>query len=102
MLVFQNKTAQYKAKLKGDTLEERAASLVRLREAEGCMSELEHPEENVLAIVEHHSPISDVLAAFPIVAKLEEGMFQQLLGVGGKREEDRVSGLFRATFRMAV
>src|SRR4051812_42051353 len=68
MLVFQNKTAQYKAKLKGDTVEARAASLVKLREAEGCMSELEHPAEKELAIVEHHSPISDVLAAFPIVA----------------------------------
>ena len=100
MLVFQNKTAGYKAKLKGDTVEERAASLVRLREAEGCMSEVETAEDGGRAIVEHHSPISDVLEAFPIVAKLEETMFQQLLGAPVKREEDRVSGLFRAVFRV--
>lgn len=100
MLVFQNKTAQYKAKLKGDTPADRAESLARLREAEGCMSEVEGSAETGLTIVEHHSPISDVLAAFPIVAKLEETMFQQLLGAPVKREEDRVAGLFRAVFRV--
>jgi predicted ArsR family transcriptional regulator len=102
MLVFQNKTEQYKAQLKGTTTQERAASLARLREAEGCMSEVEQTPENGLAIVEHHSPVMDVLVAFPIVAKLEETMFQQLLQKPVKREEDRVSGLFRATFRIGA
>jgi len=115
--VFHGRTERYKAQIRGDTLEKRAESLARLRDAEGCMCELitggnhgngnESPGANGgggktsdggLAIVEHHSPLLDVLEAYPIVGKLEAEMFQAVLGVPVKREEERVAGLFRARF----
>jgi predicted ArsR family transcriptional regulator len=61
---------------------------------------VERTESGELEIWEHHSPIMDVLAEFPIVAKLETEMFHTLLGVPVEREEDRVAGLFRARFRL--
>jgi predicted ArsR family transcriptional regulator len=51
-----------------------------------------------MRIVEHHSPILDLLRAFPLVAKLETELFQRLLGVAVQREEAVASALYRATF----
>ena len=51
-----------------------------------------------LRIVEHHSPILDVLRAYPIIAKMEVELFERVLGVPIRREESAVSGLFCATF----
>lgn len=98
LLLFQARTEVYRSKVHG-SLEERLAALARLREAEGCMSEVERGGTDRWAIVEHHSPMLDVLDAYPMVGKLEAEMFGQLLGVPVKREEERVAGLFTATFR---
>jgi predicted ArsR family transcriptional regulator len=51
-------------------------------------------------IVEHHSPILDLLRAFPTVARLEGDMIQRLVGVPVRREETNASGLFCVTFRL--
>jgi len=98
LVVFQKRTEHYAARLKGDTLAERARWLARLRDHDGCMSESEQDESGALRIVEHHSPILDLLRAFPLVAKLETDMFQRLLGATIRREEAVASGLYRATF----
>jgi predicted ArsR family transcriptional regulator len=98
--VFHQRTDDYRAQLKDKSLEERAGHLARLRDAEGYMSALEKSESGTLTIIEHHSPLLDVLAAFPIVAKIETDMFQQLLGVPVSRTEERTAGLFRATFQL--
>lgn len=74
-MVFQEKGAKYMAKVKGDTLPARTISLARLRDGEGYMSQVESGK--LLAIVEHHSPILDLLRAFPIVARLEAEMFEK-------------------------
>ena len=58
--------------------------------------------EGVLRIVEHHSPILDLLQAFPIVARLEAEMFQRLLKSPVRREESHASGLFRCTFTIGA
>ncbi len=97
LVVFQKKTAQYQAKLKGDTLAERAKWLARLRDHEGCMSDCETTDGQV-RIIEHHSPILDLLRAFPIVAKLETEMIARLLSAPVAREEASVSGLYSVTF----
>lgn len=101
LVAFQTRTAQYLARMKGDSLEERARCLARLRDADGCMADCEAGGESGLRIIEHHSPIFDVLQAFPTVAKLEGEMFQRLLGAPVEREEVTASGLFRATFSIA-
>ena len=98
LVVFQKMTASYQERLRGDDLAERAKWFARLRDHDGCMSDLATAEDGALRIVEHHSPILDLHRAYPIVAKLEAEMFQRLLGVPVRREEATASGLFCATF----
>jgi len=101
LLVFQKKAEQYLAKLKGDKPAERAKWLARLRDYDGYMSECESDEKGEVRIVEHHSPIQDILREFPLVAKLETDMFQRLIGTPVLREETSVSGLYCAIFRLS-
>jgi predicted ArsR family transcriptional regulator len=98
LVVFQQKAEQYLARLKGETPAERAKWLARLRDHDGYMAECETDAAGVVRIVEHHSPILDLLRAFPLVAKLETDMFQRLLGTPVRREETNASGLYCATF----
>jgi predicted ArsR family transcriptional regulator len=98
LTLFQKQTEQYAKRLNGETVAERAKWLARLRDHDGFMSELESDESGALRIVEHHSPILDLLRAFPLVAKLESNMFERLLGAPVQREETVASGLYRATF----
>ncbi len=99
LVAMQHKGEEYAGKLRGETLPERAGSLARLRDRDGHMSEvLPADGGSVAGIVEHHSPILDVLRAFPIVAKLEADLFARLLGTPVRREETGASGLYCATF----
>lgn len=100
LVVFQKLTASYAERLRGATPAERAKWLARLRDHDGHMSECEQDADGALRIVEHHSPILDLLRAFPIVGKLEAEMIQRLLGAPVRREEDAASGLFRAVFHV--
>jgi predicted ArsR family transcriptional regulator len=102
LVVFQHKAEQYLAKLKGETSAERAKWLARLRDHDGHMAECETDAAGAVRIVEHHSPILDVLRAFPLVARLETDLFQRLLGTSVQREETNASGLYRATFSVSV
>jgi predicted ArsR family transcriptional regulator len=97
---YQKASEQYASRLKGETLEQRVESLVRLRDQDGYMSEVDRGEGGELAIVEHHSPVLDVLRAFPIVAKFETELFERLLRAAVRREESAVSGLYQVTFRI--
>jgi predicted ArsR family transcriptional regulator len=98
MVAFQAKAEAYQKRLRGDTLQERAESLAKLRESEGCMSDFEVIEGGHFKITEHHSPILDLLVAYPGVAKMEADLFHRVLGAPVRREESRASGLFCATF----
>jgi predicted ArsR family transcriptional regulator len=98
LLMFQKLTAGYETRLRGDTITERIKWLARLRDHDGYMSECEPGNDGKLRIVEHHSPILDVMRAYPITAKMETEMFQRLLGVPVRREESTASGLFCASF----
>ena len=98
LLVFQKMTAGYESRLRGDTLPERIKCLARLRDHDGYMSESEPGDDGTLKIVEYHSPILDVMRAYPITVKMETDMFQRLLGAPVRREESTASGLFSASF----
>jgi predicted ArsR family transcriptional regulator len=100
LVLFQRKAEEYAGKLKGDTLAERVKWLVRLRDHDGYMSEFEADADGALRIVEHHSPILDLLQAFPIVGRLEGEMFQRILKVPVRREEETVSGLYCCTLHV--
>ena len=97
--VFQKKAETYLQKVKGATIAERAARLVKVRDAEGCMSGLER-DEKTLRIIEHHCPIHDLLQAFPIVARLELDLFTRILGTPVQREEQHASALYRCVFSL--
>jgi predicted ArsR family transcriptional regulator len=98
LLAFKKKGDFYEDRVRGMTLFERATALVKYRDQEGYMPELEKDGLDHVRIIEHHSPILDVLRAFAITAKLETDLFQRLLGVAVRRDEIVVSGLYCATF----
>ncbi len=98
LVSFQKKADEYLRRLKGDSLADRSQSLAQLRDEDGYMAEWSAGEGEEWKIIEHHSPILDVLRAFPIVAKLEGELFQRVLRAQIVREETSVSGLFCATF----
>ncbi len=84
-------------KLRGKTVLELAETLVKIREQEGYMSELASGDP--MAIVEYHSPIFDLLDAFPLVRRFLNGeMMERILGVRVEREEETASGLYRCSF----
>jgi predicted ArsR family transcriptional regulator len=94
--VFQRKAENYLVKIKAGSTAEKVAQFAKMRDHEGHMAGVE--TKDGVRIVEHHSPILDLLRAFPIVARLEAEMFQRVLKTGMHREEKSVSGLYMCTF----
>ncbi len=101
-LTFQRHAQECAARISGGTLAARAAAFARLREEEGCMAGLEGDAQEGYRIVEHHSPVADLLEAYPaLVARLEGELFSRVLGVPVHREQVSDSGLYTATFSFA-
>ncbi len=94
--VFTAKTNEYMAKIRGNGLLEQAETLAKIRNQEGYMSEIS--SEDRLAMIEYHSPIFDLLEAFPLVRRLEREMIERILGTHVDREEEVASGLYRCSF----
>ena len=53
-------------------------------------------------ILECHSPIMNLIDRFPIVRRLEQDMFETLLGTSVRREETRNSGNYECAFYFAL
>ena len=100
--VFERKTAALKSKVKGDTVTERAKWLARLRDSEGYMSQFTTDDAGGPQILECHSPILNLIDRYPIVGRLEQDLFEAVLGTGVRREETRNSGLYECAFFFAV
>lgn len=101
--VFERKTAALKAKVKGDTVAERAKWLAKQRDTEGFMSQFTADErEGGPQIFECHSPIMNLLEEYPIVARLEQDLVEAILRVPVRREETRTSGLYECAFYFAL
>ena len=117
--IFNQRTEAYRVKIRFPGLEERAESLARLRDVEGYMSGLERgqpsgteagsgedgephavSDPSALRIVEHHSPIEDLLRRYPILARLEREMFERVLNCPVRREEEVGPGFYRCTFHL--
>ena len=98
--VFQRKAVDYTAKVKGETIAEKARKLARLRDHEGCMAEF--VSTGGMRIVEFHSPIMDLFRAFPIVARLEADLFQRVLQTVVTREEQLTSGPYQCVFHISA
>jgi predicted ArsR family transcriptional regulator len=100
--VFERKSAALKAKVKGDTVTERAKWLARQRDTEGYMSQFSADEAGGPQILECHSPLLNLIDRYPIVGRLEQDIFEAVLGTSVRREETRNSGLYECAFYFAV
>ncbi len=98
---FQRKADGYLAKMKGRTLIEKASSFARLRDAEGCCSQVQFDPLNGFRITEYHSPYADLAEKFPAVHRMEELMFARVLGTDVARTEEHVAHQTIYTFRMS-
>jgi predicted ArsR family transcriptional regulator len=99
--LFEKKCSTLKEKIKGATVGERAKSLAKIRDTEGYMSQFV-TEEGGPQILECHSPLQNVLDKYPIIGRLEQEMFEQLLGTRVRRQETRNSGLYECAFNFAA
>lgn len=100
--VFEKKTAALRAKVKGETVAERAKWLARVRDGEGCMAQFTASGEGGPHIHECHSPIMNLLEQYPIIARFEQDMFEAVLGTRVRREMLRNSGLYECAFYFAA
>ena len=100
--VFEKRTAELKAKVKGDSVVERAKWLAKVRDSEGYMAQFLPSDKDGPQILECHSPIINLLEKYPLVARLEQDMFEAVLGTSVRREETRTSGLFECAFYFAA
>jgi predicted ArsR family transcriptional regulator len=101
--VFEKKTASTKSKVKGENIAERAKWLAKQRETEGYMSQfITEESEGGPQILECHSPIMNLLDQYPIVGRLEQDLFEAVLGTSVRREETRTSGLYECAFYFAI
>jgi len=101
--LFERKTECLKAKVKGGSVAERAKWLARTRDSEGYMAQFINGErDSSPQILECHSPIMNLLDEYPIIGRLEEELFQSVLGTKVRREESRNSGLYECAFYFAA
>jgi len=100
--VFEKRTAELKAKAKADNVVERAKWLVKVRDSEGYMAQFLPSEKEGPQILECHSPIFNLLEKYPIIGRLEQDMFEAVLGTSVRREETRTSGLYQCAFYFAA
>jgi predicted ArsR family transcriptional regulator len=96
--LFERKTATLKEKVRGDTTAERAKWLARWRDNEGYMSQFTTDEDGGSQILECHTPLLNLLERYPIIGRLEQDMFEAVLGTDVRREESRASGLYECAF----
>jgi predicted ArsR family transcriptional regulator len=100
--VFERKTSALKAKVKGETVADRAKWLAKVRDTEGSMAQFLTGEKDGPQILECHSPIMNLIERYPIIGRLEQDMFESILGTGVRREETLTSGLYECAFYFAL
>ena len=81
---------------------ERAKWLAKVRDSEGYMAQFLPSEKDGPQILECHSPIFNLIEKYPIIGRLEQDMFEGVLGTSVRREETRTSGLYECAFYFAA
>ncbi|MFT4550070.1 MAG: putative ArsR family transcriptional regulator [Pseudoalteromonas tetraodonis] len=97
---FQKIGRVYQEKVNGETPEQRAGSLARIRDHEGRLSSCLLEAVDCWSIVEYHDPLSSIAAVYPTVHHMEEKMLERIIGRPISRELETASGLTRITFRL--
>ena len=81
------------------TIADRAKWLAKLRDSEVHMAQFATDEkEGGPQILECHSPILNLLEKYPIIKRLEQDLFEAVLGTKVRREETRSSGNYECAF----
>lgn len=99
---FQQLSERYSAKVRGQSVADRAVSLAKIRDAEGYCSRCAFDGEDGLRIIEYHSLLADVASKYPSVLRMEEQMFGRILKSNVTRLEERASGLTEIRFQIAT
>ncbi len=99
---FQKQGDRYAAKVKGQSVADRAVSLAKLRDAEGFCSSCGIHGTDGLQIVEYHSLLAEVAAKYPTVHRMEEQMFGRVLKTTVERTEEQASGLTAIRFSVGT
>lgn len=101
--IFEKRTAVLQARVKGETVFDRAKWLAKVRDNEGYMAQFVPAEgQEQPHILECHSPIMNLLDRYPLIGRLEQDMFGALLGTSVRRKEARNSGLDQCAFYFSV
>jgi predicted ArsR family transcriptional regulator len=100
--IFKKKAASLKAKVKGDTVADRAKWLAHIRDGEGYMAQCVNNKDGSSRIFEVHSPILNLLERYPIIGRFEQDLFEAVLGTRVRREVIRNSGLYECAFHFAA
>lgn len=98
LLHFRKKADAYLERVRGETIEEKAKWLARIRDNEGCMAEFQ-PGPPV-RIIERHSPIGDLFEIHPEVQKMERELFERVLGARIRRTPSRIGAIYECVFEI--
>lgn len=97
--IYQHETELLLKETNGRPLLERLQRLAEIRNEKGYMSELSFDSERKRhQIVEYNSPILLCLDRYPIIRELEQQLFERVAQCPVKRNEERISGLYRCVF----
>jgi predicted ArsR family transcriptional regulator len=100
--IYKAETQRYETKLEKLDGESRFRGLTQLREEDGYMAEYSFDNSNrIHRITEFNSAIQDCLDAFPMIRDYERQMFEKILRTKIRRDEERISGLYRCTYSAA-
>ncbi|MEM6821179.1 MAG: winged helix-turn-helix transcriptional regulator [Verrucomicrobiota bacterium] len=100
--IYTKESETLRAEVDSDNLEERCRQLAQIREERGYMSEYTMSRDTGSHIItEFNSPILVCLDRFPILRDLERQMFESILKARVKREEERISGLYKCIFKIS-
>lgn len=98
LLHFRKKAEDYKERLRGDTLAEKAKWFSRIRDNEGCMSEFRAGPP--VCVVERHSPMGDLFFIYPEVEQMEKEMYEEVLETKVRRTTSRLGALYECVFEL--
>ena len=97
--IYKAETQRYEIKLQKLEGESRCRGLAQLREEDGYMAEYSFDNSSrAHKITEFNSAILDCLESFPMIRDYERQMFEKILRIKVKRDEERIAGLYRCTY----
>jgi predicted ArsR family transcriptional regulator len=85
---FQGLKMRYQPAMQAaGTIEKKAAMLMELREADGCIWRIDEMTANFVRIVEYHNPMQAIFAKYPRVVQMEQGALGEIMGTKCVRSE---------------